>query len=429
MADDGVITKNKADLVVELVEDGYSVAEAVRKVARKYGINEKTLRSQYYRSCPKQKGHPDKKLSPEQETSLLITLVAFSENNEGLTPREVIKVVKDGYGIDVSRTWVHRFLEKNKEQIRRRKPMVCSKARNKVADDTLIFRYVNSLLRMHAITSFGPHQIVNYDESRLYVGPDCIKYSRILEASWKMKPQKVVDSGKSETGSVLPFITASGEIVFVAVVTKPLGERSTISISEELGANSRTTVPHKVYYTDTSYVNSDLFERILNDFAKEWEARYPGLHCLVIGDNLSVHEDIDMRNKMLGRGLHMLFLPPNTTHWSQPLDIILFGLLKKAARTLVTNRNYINRLSSTKTTYSLVEVALRAIQSAFTQKAIRKAFRESGVWPVDANKILAHVGVLLHDILYQNAPARGRQRMDGVRILRLHVDVQGLFYR
>jgi len=315
----------------------------------------------------------------------------------GLSTNDIIRAVKDGFGIEVNKMWVSRLRDRNKAYLRSRKPMVCTKARSRVADEALIYKYVNTLHRMFAQASFGPHQIINYDESRLYVGPDNIKYSRVTEAAWKMKPQRIVDAGKSQTGSVLPFVSAASEIIFVAIVTKLLGERSKVSFSEELNKNSRNVATHKIYFSDTSYVDGKLFEEILNDFAAEWERRHPGLYCMVIGDNLSVHEDIKLRGIMLGRGLHMVFLPPNTTHWSQPLDTILFGLLKTVARALVASRSFDNMLSAVKTYYCLVEVALRSIKEAFTPSAIRRAFREAGLYPFNADKILSRIGALLEE--------------------------------
>lgn len=383
--------------VERLLEEGNSMLEAVRKVARKSDRSAETIRRDFYNNHENRRGQPGKKLSDEDERLLLLLVVAFSENNQGLSMQDIIRVVKNTFDLDVSQTWVYRFRIRHKDKLSKRKPMVVSKARNKITDDSLIYQYVNSMLRMHAITSFKAHQIVNYDESRLYVGPDSIKCTFITEASWKMKAQKVVDTGGHQTGSVLPFISADGKLLFMAIVTKPLGERSKISISRQLDNNSRSLVPHKIYFTDTSFVDSALFDTILNDFATMWKNQNPGLDCMVIGDNLGVHEDLDLRARMVKEGLYMVFLPPNTTHWSQPLDTILFALFKVAARKIITNRNFNNMLADFKLYLSFVEVALTAAKEAFTPQAIRAAYREAGVFPLDADKILAKVGTLWNE--------------------------------
>ena len=49
-----------------------------------------------------------------------------------------------------------------------------------------------------------------------------------------------------------------------------------MSISDELNKSSRSVVPHKIYFSDTSYVDGKLFEEIVNDFAVEWERRHAG---------------------------------------------------------------------------------------------------------------------------------------------------------
>ena len=49
----------------------------------------------------------------------------------------------------------------------------------------------------------------------------------------------------------------------------------------------------------------------------------------IIGDNLSFHADIDVIKSCQANDIKFIFLPSNSSHLTQPLDVAFFGPLKK----------------------------------------------------------------------------------------------------
>lgn len=57
---------------------------------------------------------------------------------------------------------------------------------------------------------------------------------------------------------------------------------------------------------------------------------------VVICDNLSSHVDEDVIKACRQYNIKFVFLPPNTTHWTQPLDVAFFAPMKKKWRSLLS---------------------------------------------------------------------------------------------
>mmetsp|Transcript_12454 Transcript_12454/g.19041 ORF Transcript_12454/g.19041 Transcript_12454/m.19041 type:complete len:131 (-) Transcript_12454:179-571(-) len=99
------------------------------------------------------------------------------------------------------------------------------------------------------------------------------------------------------------------------------------STSHRPSSVTRTSsVPTKIFFTEKGYIDNPTFDLIMDDFSLYWNAIYPGLECLCFGDNLGAHRQIPVIHKALKRGVLLIcYLVAHTSHWSQPLDDVLFG--------------------------------------------------------------------------------------------------------
>lgn len=74
----------------------------------------------------------------------------------------------------------------------------------------------------------------------------------------------------------------------------------------------------------------DYFKRIVLD----WASSLPGKK-VVICDNLSSHLSVDVIEICERNDIKFVFIPANSTHLTQPLDVVFFGPLKKVWRKIL----------------------------------------------------------------------------------------------
>lgn len=159
----------------------------------------------------------------------------------------------------------------------------------------------------------------------------------------------------------------------------------------KLSRASRNTFGVFIYFTDTGYVDNDCFELIASDFRETWALHYPGLHALVLGDNLGVHVGncANVVREGLAKGFHHCFLPPGTTQWSQPLDNLLFARVKTEIRLSVSRTKSLSAFSDSGTLpFSIVEFVYSKLQNIFTPALVKASFEVCGVYPFSYDVVL-----------------------------------------
>lgn len=163
----------------------------------------------------------------------------------------------------------------------------------------------------------------------------------------------------------------------------------------------------RLYFVNkTGYMTQDIWEEALLVLAEERQkVQAHMLKGILLMDGLAVHHSDEAKEIIGLAGLVPLVLPPNTTHWSQPLDDKIFGTLKGYLRshaiqldaTLSRHIDYLhfrqNSLSADEVAHwrrvrsDAVLLALRgAEKSAFTQHRIKLSYRNTCIWPWSEEK-------------------------------------------
>ncbi len=106
-------------------------------------------------------------------------------------------------------------------------------------------------------------------------------------------------------------------------------------------------------------------------------------------DNLSFHKDLDPLVLAKKNFVYVLFLPPNTSHFLQPLDDLVFARYKTHLARLA--RQLLLALMETKTKRTPAEIITAVTEAAesiaFKPQAIRDSFKNCGMWPIDYQMI------------------------------------------
>jgi hypothetical protein len=104
---------------------------------------------------------------------------------------------------------------------------------------------------------------------------------------------------------------------------------------------------------------------------------------LLILDNHGSHESEEFGQLAISHHVQPFYLPKNTSHELQPLDVGCFSPLKTAYRNEIENLGLFD-LTAAGSKRRFVEAYKTASIKAFTSRNIRNGFSYSGIWPPGA---------------------------------------------
>lgn len=111
-------------------------------------------------------------------------------------------------------------------------------------------------------------------------------------------------------------------------------------------------------------------------------------HHILLLDNCGAHKHPGAEAKLAIHNVHVVYLPPNSTHFLQPLDVLVFGPLKNKARTALNRVKEVIKKRRQRTPASLQEVVLCSTMAAAAELTFKpaimiKSFMDAGVPQVD----------------------------------------------
>lgn len=121
-----------------------------------------------------------------------------------------------------------------------------------------------------------------------------------------------------------------------------------------------------------------------------WTTHCPGLHLTLLADNLAVHRDVKVLAALLKARINVFFLPPNTSHFLQPLDDLVFAIYKSQLVQLARELSeaLIRNDIKWNAAQVLTAVTIQAEQKALQPDKIVASFANVHLLPFDAEKIM-----------------------------------------
>ena len=116
---------------------------------------------------------------------------------------------------------------------------------------------------------------------------------------------------------------------FTIVLVKQKGIASYTGPCPKDKSDLRITCPLYYVFNKTGAMNSDLFLEIIKHFTKPFNDNHPKLNFLLLLDNPVAHSGADASSWAKAHNLDMLFFPPHTSHFLQPLDQTFFSRFKQ----------------------------------------------------------------------------------------------------
>jgi hypothetical protein len=228
-----------------------------------------------------------------------------------------------------------------------------------------------------------PTHILNYDETNLTDDPG--RRKAVFRRGTKY-PERIMNSTKSST-SVMFAGTASGQLLPPYVVYKSKNLYDTWTIGGPEG--TRFNRSKSGWFDIVCF--SDWFFKIALPYFRRMEG-----NKIMIGDNLSSHLSIEVIHECEKNGIQFVFLPANSTHMTQPLDVAVFRPMKIAWRKILeTWKNGPGRNSSSipKEEFpKLLKKLMNQIDNGSCEN-LKSGFTKCGINPIDRNKVLSRLPI------------------------------------
>ena len=329
------------------------------------------------------KNGPDTKLTEEDEAKLAAYLIETSKQGYGKS-KEIImfmatqiakkrgKKVPEG---GLSEMWWRSFLKRHPE-ISLRSSQNFGLVRTLVSKPTIeafYDRLLNTMLNNGGGSLVDkPHLIFNADES----GIEFDAINKIVAAKRGAKHVPRISKGQHEKVTVLACASASGASLPPMFIFKSPNGRVPYGVQE--GAPEGTLfVAQK-----SGWIDKDLYLKWFRDlFLKSIHSERP---VLLIVDGHKAHVTKDVIELAVRNNVLVFCLPAHASHLLQPLDLSLFGPLKKGWIKACAAFHHLTSVVVNQRNFA--KIFNVAWHTSTTPDVIRSGFETSGIYPFDPKK-------------------------------------------
>lgn len=382
--------KRKRDYTVKHSDDMVQLAVGLlrdKKISsydaeKRFGIPRRTLLDKLHEKHPKTVGGPTR-LSEEDEQKFVNVIIAAGDFGSPLSLLD-LKLVVHRYlqnsgresvfnGKPPGDKWVRLFLQRHNHQLTHRQIQNIKRARAAKTCNEIKAYFENLQITLNGVPR---ENILNYDETNLSDNPGAKK---CLFRRGVKYPERVMNSTKGSI-SIMFAITAGCERLPPYVVYK----------AENLFEEWRLHGPKGTRYnrTKSGWFDTAMFEDWFSTIILPW-ARSKDGPKLLIGDNLASHINVKIVELCEENNIKFVFLPPNSSHITQPLDVSYFGPMKKQWRAILLNYKNKNRGQSSLNKCHFPEL-LKTLIDAVDSKPdnIKSAFKATGIYPLNPEMVL-----------------------------------------
>ncbi|XP_044733230.1 jerky protein homolog-like [Chrysoperla carnea] len=374
----------KMKQAVKAIQDGAKL----RKTATLYNIPVMTL-SDYVKKAGNSRSIIFNKMgrkpvfTAQQEAEIKDHILLLSKLFYGLTPNSLKRAVfeyaernkiKNPFNKDAreaGKDWLYGFLKRNPE-VSVRRPEATSINRILAFNSQEIKLYFDNLKQIMIKHKFPPHRIFNVDETGIN---SVHRPDKILAAKGLKQVGAATSWERGKNITICCCISATGQYIPPMIIYP----RQRMPASLERGG------PNGSIYkcSKSGWMNEELFLDWIKHFKEHTRSTLEN-EVLLILDNHSSHISLNIYQYCRENGIHMVTLPPHTSHRTQPLDLTVFGPLKSAlhkeCQTYMNTNNY-EKL----TPVDLIPLFTKAyLKIANAEKAVN-GFKTAGIWPFDSN--------------------------------------------
>jgi len=392
----------------------------VNTVARERGIDRMTLK-RYVRKCklnPKTVCKPNfvtkQIFSTDEEVALADFLVRASKLHYGLSTKATRKLAYDYASANSKRVpdswkenrcagkdWLRDFIRRS-GNLSLRTPEATSFSRATAWNKQTKEEFFNNLKEARSRHHYPPQNIYNVDETalttvqkpeRVIAGKGCKQVGRMTSAERGMLVTACCCA--NAIGNVIPPF-----LVYPRVHFKP---------SMILGGP-----PGCVGTANPSgWMSSECFLHWMKHFVNISQSSTLNPVLLLL-DNHESHVSYDVLQFASSSGITMVSFPPHTTHKLQPLDVSVYGPLKRYYNTSCDNWMISN--ARPMTIFDIATISSSAFEKAFTPGNIVAGFKKCGIEPFNPTIFDNNEEFLAASVTDRPATSTDLHSMPGVQV-------------
>ncbi|KZL65340.1 transposase [Colletotrichum tofieldiae] len=361
------------------IADGLSI----RGVGRKWGIPEATVRQRLH--------------GTQSRNTAFGRLQRLSQNQEGLLAEWISKQAALGSAFchqqvkglaermlgdgqrPLGRKWMQRFLRRN-PSIRTQRCRAIDARRINGATADIIQEWFHRL-DLPAILPIKPANGWNMDETGILEGKGS---NGLVLGSSETKYIQKKQPGSRAWVSLIECVSARGRALPPLVMYKGKSvQQQWFPLDLQPYASWKFTATENGWTTDQNAL--EWLEKV---FIPQTVPEDPSDTRLLVLDAHHSHTTTDFLWRCFQNHIHLLFLPPHTSHVLQPLDQSVFRPLKVAYRKYL---GYLDIQSNSTVTgkRNFIDCYRRARLDALTIQVIKSSWKHTGLWPVDVAQPLS----------------------------------------
>lgn len=365
--------------LVEIRANRISIRKAAIQYEIPYGTLQDRLKGRF--EAKKMKLGRKAVFSEAQEAEIASTILELSNAFYGLTPtsiRELVYVYAERNRIPhrfnvekkkCGKDWLYSFMQRHHE-LSFRKPEATSLNRITAFNRTEVDLFFNNLESLYDRFKFESHRIFNVDETGI---SNVHNPGRIVAKKGQKQVGAVTSGERGQTTTVVCALSASGQYIPPLFIFKRKRMKDGLDKNGPVGAIYKCS--------ESGWITEELFCNWLEHFQKHVNATKEQPVLLVL-DNHSTHSSLNSYNFCRDSGIHIVSLPPHTSHRLQPLDITFFGPLKAAYHQecdrFIKNKSY-EKINQT----DIAELFRNAFNRAATIEKAVNGFRTTGIFPLN----------------------------------------------
>nr|XP_018906716.1 PREDICTED: uncharacterized protein LOC109036800 [Bemisia tabaci] len=274
------------------------------------------------------------------------------------------------------RDWVFKFLERHPE-LRFRKPEPTSIARAAGFNRQAVDRYFDNLLSVYRALGFhlSASDVYNMDETGVHTTSN--NPPKVLSVKGRKQVGVIASAERGQLTTIIGCVNAAGVYIPPCFI---FGRRKNVTETLKIGAPEGS----EFWCSDSGWINSDLFLKWMKFFILKSHAS-PESPVLLVLDNHGSHVNLDAVDLAKKSGVHMVTVPPHTTHKLQVLDVAVYKPFKNnfelAIDDFMKNPKNVGVRIAQKHVAGFVNIAY----SGLTAQMAKNGFKKCGLYPLNRN--------------------------------------------
>ncbi|XP_031350642.1 uncharacterized protein LOC116176287 [Photinus pyralis] len=326
--------------------------------------------------------------TPQQEQEIVNHVIKLANLFYGVTPMSLRKIafdfavknnIKHNFNNQkqlAGKDWLYLFIKRN-PKISLRQPEGTSINRITSFNADEVKRFFSHLEQIYSKFHFAANRVYNCDETGISNVPN--KSGKIYAARGSKQVGVATSGERGRNVTVMCCMNAAGGYIPPMFIYP----RKRMSASLETGG----PVGAIYHCSDNGWINQDLFLTWLEHFKKHAK---PSLDdpVLLVCDNHGSHISIAMHDFCKKNHIHVVSLPPHTSHRTQPLDVSFYSPLKNAfyrecdLHLKLTGHEKINMSE-------LANLFNKAYVRVATMEKAESGFRCTGIFPLNVDRFTA----------------------------------------